>query len=624
MSSYWSSENVVQIGEHQVSIPAEQGLSYRVGATSRRVSFDVPAQSVEMLSGKDSYLEFDMDIQSPAHVAGDGNSTRLQLDPAGAGMICQNIRIYDGGRGNLIEEINEYNQIVALKHDYDKDDSLKGVRGLEQGATTYNPLLKGTRGSSKSDMADIQTNPWFKAVPNVTQDQATAGQEWDGNVRKSNVHCCVPLLSGIFTGSVYPNMLTGLYIEIDLMPAPRIIRQLDSVVKSRRRTLNPYLWGLRNAAGGAVIDVGGAGGNTLPAGNATLFDGAWLSLQTNSIVGVDSCPFVVGESIGFAHGVPGTANFDQEANTETGAPLQKSPIIIKIEVDAAQGNRILLTFDDDYKNEVGGGAFPVRTVGVNIAGANVDTVLFSDSASQSVRAVQSFPVSYNVNNLNLVCHVVDMDAQYKSGMLQKARDGSAIEFDIHSMTNYKNSMLASERQASFLIHAQNRKAKSLCVIPTDSTVYTTNDLISSTDTYETTADEMDGVLNSARSGISGCCDFLSQVQYQINGNLVPSRPVSTRKIATRKSIDAFHIFELEKTLANANITPHSFSKFMDNFVVGRGFAHNSGVMDLRDKDLSVQLSYEETTAPSKPKMMSSFVFHIRRVMIRGGSTTVIE
>ena len=624
MSSYWSSENVVQIGEHQVSIPAEQGLSYRVGATSRRVSFDVPAQSVEMLSGKDSYLEFDMDIQSPTHVAGDGNSTRLQLDPAGAGMICQNIRIYDGGRGNLIEEINEYNQIVALKHDYDKDDSLKGVRGLEQGATTYNPLLKGTRGSSKSDMADIQTNPWFKAVPNITQDQATAGQEWDGNVRKSNVHCCVPLLSGIFTGSVYPNMLTGLYIEIDLMPAPRIIRQLDSVVKSRRRTLNPYLWGLRNAAGGAVIDIGGAGGNTLPAGNGALFDGAWLSLQTNSIVGVDSCPFVVGESIGFAHGIPGTANFDQEANTETGAPLQKSPIITKIEVDAAQGNRILLTFDDDYTNEVGGGAFPVRTVGVNIAGANVDTVLFSDSASQSVRAAQSFPVSYNVNNLNLVCHVVDMDAQYKSGMLQKARDGSAIEFDIHSMTNYKNSMLASERQASFLIHAQNRKAKSLCVIPTDSTVYTTNDLISSTDTYETTADEMDGVLNSARSGISGCCDFLSQVQYQINGNLVPSRPVSTRKIATRKSIDAFHIFELEKTLANANITPHSFSKFMDNFVVGRGFAHNSGVMDLRDKDLSVQLSYEETTAPSKPKMMSSFVFHIRRVMIRGGSTTVIE
>ena len=115
MSSYWSAENVVQIGEHQVSIPAEQGLSYNVGSVSRRVAFDIPAQSVPMLSGKDSYLEFDMDIQYPTHAAGDGKSTRLQLDPAGAGMIVQNIRIYDGGRGNLIEEINEYSTQTRLR-----------------------------------------------------------------------------------------------------------------------------------------------------------------------------------------------------------------------------------------------------------------------------------------------------------------------------------------------------------------------------------------------------------------------------------------------------------------------------------------------------------------------------
>ena len=641
MSSYWSSENVVQIGEHQVSIPAEQGLSYTVGATSRRVSFDIPAQSVEMLSGKDSYLEFDMDIQYPTKVAGDGKSTRLQLDPAGAGMICQNIRIYDGGRGNLIEEINEYNQVVALKHDYDRDDSLTGVRALEQGGTNYNPFSKGTRGSSKSEMNDLQTNPWFKAQVNVAQAAAVAGQEWDGNVRKSNVHCCVPLLTGIFTGSVYPNMLTGLYIEIDLAPAPRLIRQLDSVVKDRRRTLCPYLWGLRangNGAGapaaGAVINVGGGGAgglNDLPAASAIEFDGCWVTLNGNSVNDVDSCPFTVGESVGFVSGIPTDAGRALgEANTTTVGAVQRSPIIIAIAKDGIPGDasvgqgRVLLTFDQPYLNAVGGGAFPDRAAGSTITGNNINGVVFSDSVKQTVVAAPSYDVSYNVNNLNLICHVIDMDAQYKSGMLQKARDGSAIEFDIHSMTNYKNSLLASERQASFLIHAQNRKAKSLCVIPTDSTVYLTKDLVCSNGTYETTADAMDMVLNSARSGISGCCDNLSQVQYQINGNLVPSRPVSTRKIATRQSIDAFHIFELEKTLANANITPHSFAKFMDNFIVGRGFAHNSGTMDLRDKDLSVQLSYEEATAPTKSKMFNTFVFHLRRILIRGGSTMVVE
>ena len=628
MSSYWSAESVVQIGERQVSIPAEQGLSYNVGSVSRRVSFEIPAQSVPMLSGKDSYLEFDMDIQYPTHAAGDGKSTRLQLDPAGAGMIVQNIRIYSSSRNAIIEEVNEYNQIVALKHDYDKDDSLKGVRALEQGATSHTQSTQGSRGSSRSDMNDLITNPWFKSVFDDTQDGATAGVEWDGNERKSNVHCCVPLLTGIFSGSVYPNMLTGLYVELDLMPAPRIIRQLDSVVKDRRRTLNPYILGLVNAATGAVIDIAGGNVNNLPAGNAATFDRAIIALGVNGINEVERCPFVVGESIGIVSGIATDAGrAGLEANLVTGAAAQANPRITKIEKLGAGGqggvgpNCIMLTFDQAYTNAGAGGGRGADIVpGVNAGGA----VLYSEAVKQGTIAAGSYNVSYNINNLNLVCHVIEMDEQYKTGMLQKAREGSAIEFDIHSMTNYKNSLLESERQATFLIHAQNRKAKSLVVIPTDSSVYTSKDLVCSNGTYEVTADEMDMVLNSARSGISGVCDFLSSVQYQISGNLVPSRPISTRKIATRKSIDAFHIFELEKTLANAQITPHSFAKFMENFVVGRGFAVNSGCMDLRDKDLSVQLSYEETTAPSKPKMFSSFVFHLRRLMISGGGVSVIE
>ncbi len=628
MSSYWSAESVVQIGERQVSIPAEQGLSYNVGSVSRRVSFEIPAQSVPMLSGKDSYLEFDMDIQYPTHVAADGKSTRLQLDPAGAGMIVQNIRIYDGGRGSIIEEVNEYNQIVALKHDYDKDDSLKGVRALEQGATSHSQSTQGSRGSSRSDMNDIITNPWFKAVNDVTQDGATEGVEWDGNERKSNVHCCVPLLTGIFSGSVYPNMLTGLYVELDLMPAPRIIRQLDSVVKDRRRTLNPYLLGLVNAVTGNVIDIAGGNVNNLPAGNAATFDKAIIALGVNGINEVERCPFVVGESIGIVSGVPTDAGRGElEANIQDGAAAQSNPRITKIEKLGVGGvggigpNCIMLTFDQAYVNAGAGGGRGADIVpGVDAAGA----VLYSESVKQGTVANPTYEVSYNINNLNLICHVIDMDEQYKTGMLQKAREGSAIEFDIHSITNYKNSLLETERQATFLIHAQNRKAKSLVVIPTDSSVYSSKDLVCSNGTYEVTADEMDMVLNSARSGISGCCDNLTQVQYQINGNLVPSRPVSTRKIATRKSIDAFHIFELEKTLANAKITPHSFAKFMENFVVGRGFAVNSGCMDLRDKDLSVQLSYEEVAAPTKSKMFSTFVFHLRRLMISGGGVSVIE
>ncbi len=82
-------------------------------------------------------------------------------------------------------------------------------------------------------------------------------------------------------------------------------------------------------------------------------------------------------------------------------------------------------------------------------------------------------------------------------------------------------------------------------------------------------------------------------------------------------------FELEKTLDNSGITPHSFKAFMENFLIGRGFAVNNGVMDLRDKDFSVILDYSETTAPTKAKMFSTFVHHVRRLEIKSGVARVV-
>lgn len=191
-----------------------------------------------------------------------------------------------------------------------------------------------------------------------------------------------------------------------------------------------------------------------------------------------------------------------------------------------------------------------------------------------------------------------------------------------STTNYKNSQLASERQSSFLINAKNQRAKALLTLPTDSTIYSTGDLLSSKNSYEVTADAMDINLNSARPGISGCCDQLSEYQLQISGINVPSRPVSTRKIATRQSIDAFFLYELEKALANSDIDPRSFSKFMENFAIGRSFGTFNGAQDLRNEDLTLQLRYGETTAPSKPKMFSTFVSHVRRVRLQNGFVVV--
>ena len=577
MSNYWRPDDVVQIGETKVEISSENGLSFSGG---QKISLFVPP-SVKFMDGKKSFLEFDLKLSLPAGE----KPTLLQLDHAGAGVLFRNLRIYDGTRGNLIEEINEYAELVALKYDYDTDASKRNLRALQEGGTAYSVPNSGSLGNTKSEYTDTMTNPYFKRGAGKS---ATLT-----NADFTSVKCCVPIHSGVFSGKIFPVMMSnGLYLEWDVVRPEQVIKQLDTAIKDRRLTLNPVFHSLN---GSTTAPNTWADTNVLPS-PATIY-----IKQDNNLVGddlVDRCPFVVGESINFI-----------KRSDKTVATLT-APFIIS-EINASSNGLLELVCASAITQNSG-------------EAIDQSWSLFSTSVlSPTVAGV--YKPSFTISNFNLIVHQVSLDPKVEAGMMAKVREGKAIEFDIHSVTNYKNSLLASDRQTSFLVHAQNSRAKSILVCPTDSTVYKSASLISSNDTYQITDDEADLGLNSNRSGYSGICDFLTSVQYVINGKLVPSRPVSVKKCATRESIDAFHIFELEKGLDNAGIVPRSFVKYLENWVLSRGFAIGSGAMDMRGKDLSVLLKYEESSAPTKPKMINSFVFHIRKLMMKGsGSVGVVQ
>lgn len=572
MSSYWSADNVVQIGESKVEIPSENGLSY---SGDGKITLFVPP-TVKFMDGKKSFLQFDLKLALPSGA----NPTLLQLDHAGGNMIFRNIRIYDGTRGNLIEELNEYCNLVALKYDYDTDESARNIRSLEQGGTAHSVRNAGTLGNIKSEYTDTFTNPYFKEGAGKSATLTDADF--------TTVKCCVPIHSGIFSGKIFPVMMSsGIYMEFDLQPANRIIKQLDTASGNRKLQLNPVFAGIDN--GGTLVDW--ADGTA-----ATEF---YVSTD-NNIRGndaVNALPFVVGESLGW---------IDSTGDVEGTKAITDVPAIITA-----------IAFDA-VKSKV-----KITTNSVTVGGSTVD-IGNSRFFSRSVEDATSYEATYTVSNFNLVVHKVDLDPKFEAGMMAKIREGKAVEFDIHSVTNYKNSLLASDRQTTFLISAQNSRAKSLIVQPCDSSVYTSSELISSKGTYSIAENDADINCDSNRSGYTGICDFLTSVQYLISGRLVPSRPISTKKCATRNSIDAFKIFEDEKSLSNAGITPRSFVKFLDNWILGRGFALGSGAMDLRSKDLSVILKYEESSAPTKPKMVQSFVFHIRKLIMRGNGSVDIE
>jgi hypothetical protein len=587
--SYWRADDSVRVGETKVSIPSENGLEYSPG---QKVQLYVDP-STKFIDGRECYLNLDFKIKLPVG----GVPTRLQLDKCSS-VLIKNIRIYDGSRGQLLEELSEYSSYVSVKYDYDKDKNLQNVRALTEGCAVYQPDNRSTCGTSQTSMANTMTNPYFKKT---TGDQATAFSDSDFLTAKLNL----PLHTGIFANSqtIFPVMMTnGLYIEIDLNDAPVILKQLDSVNRQIRTELAPFFHSV-NGSDAPDQWVNGSTHTTFYVSTVNNIDGADR---------VARFPFVVGETIGFCK-----SDNNGSKTTLTG-DTAISQINLSSGANAGSGLiQVVLA---------GAGA---TSTGVNLVGEQ--WVMYSTA----VEGKSSYDASFTVSNVNLVVSQVHLDPGYERGMVQKVREGKAIEFDIQTWTNYKHSILSSDRQTNIQIFANNSRAKSLLILPTDSSVYNTADQITGNGGYvikgsnnsaSTGKDAQETCLINNRPGYSGIVDYLSSIQYVINGKRVPSREISTKKIATRNSIDAFHIYELEKVLDNSgSIEPRSFSEYMNNFCFGRGFSAGGqkGAMDLRGKDLSVILKYNEATAPTKNKMFQSFVFHLRRFMIRDGSIDIV-
>ena len=587
MSKYWSADSSVRVGETKISVPSENGLSYSPG---QKVQIFVDP-STRFMDGRESYLKFNVKLSLPSG----GTPTRLQLDKCSSTLI-KNIRIYDGSRGQILEELSSYDSYVSVKYDYDKDKNTENRRALLEGCAVHTPDNRGSVGTSKTPMANTITNPYFKKT---SGNQTTTFSDSDF----LNAKITIPLHTGIFANSqtIFPVFMTnGLYIELDLNEAQHVIKQLDSVLRDTRTPLNPHFHSLN---GSSTPDTWQNGSST---------DVFYVDTMNNldGAERVDRFPFVVGETFKFCR------EFDNGSGTSFAADL----VISEINLSAGANN--------------GAGLIEVKTTAsvASTSGIDIDEnyVMYSTAVCDAA----TYDASYEITNVDLVVSQVQLDPNYEKGMMAKVREGKAIEFDIHSLTNYKHSILATDRQTTFQIFAQNSRAKSLLVVPTDASVYTSAQYISGSGTYSikgtghnssTGKDDDDTSVTSTRSGYTGICDELSSIQYTINGKRVPSREISTKKIATKNSIDAFHIYELEKTLDNSMIQPKSFTAFMENFCFGRGFSAGgqNGAMDLRSKDLAVILKYLTGTQPTKPKLFNSFVFHIRRLVLRDGSVEVV-
>jgi hypothetical protein len=169
----------------------------------------------------------------------------------------------------------------------------------------------------------------------------------------------------------------------------------------------------------------------------------------------------------------------------------------------------------------------------------------------------------------------------------------------------------------------------MLVMATDASTLDTADLIGGLSaTYLEEEGTMDTQLHSIRSGQVGVIDQLTNYQFVIDDKLVPSRPIVVSKINKGVSISAQPLIELEKALNQSGIVPRSFVDYNRNFIIGRAYALNDGVANLNNKSNQLQLFYNESSVlgvdrpPLVDKLLYAFLFHVRKISIKGDSVSV--
>jgi len=580
--SFWTSEEKIAIGQTKVSIPSENGLSYSAG---QKIDITIPRE-IQFFQPKESYLSLDVEISLPSG----RKPTRLSLDEyIGGQVLIKDIRVYTQG-GTLLEEIQGYNTAVSVMYDYDSNENIRNKRAMTEGTTSATSFYRGTDGGTQSDNVNHINSPYYVGVENATYSDPFD----DDDYKKAKL--LLPLHTGIFQNDkIFPNSM-GLRLEIVLEDNNIVFRQLDSVNKNNKLSLNPKFHSLN--------------GSTAPSEWTSGSDSnVFYVARDNQNIGVDNFPFVVGEAIKFVNDTTANLSYNNASNM----------VIDTVEViGTADDNKglIRVTLDDTYTNN-GSTVFPLDSASGEcyIYSANFDN-------GSSVGAL-SYNPTFTVSNVELIVQKLEMPDGYKNQMNQMMREGGSMVYDFLSYSNYRQTILASDTVANINLPLNFSRAKSILCVPTDSTVRTTAKVLSCEDAYEYNNESTDISSNAnTRGSLVGIWDNLQNYQFNYNNRLQPSRKISCAKISAKDSIDQQPLVELEKALVQAGIQPRSFRAFQRNAVIGRALALQDGVYDCRGKSFSLQLEYTGSESPDFPKLFNNYVFHLRRLNITADGISV--
>ena len=579
--TYFSVGDKVNIGQTDVEIKCEGSDEFK---SSQVIGIFVPP-SISFFSGKDTTLNFDIEIKPPAGE----DPTKWTLDSVtGANGLFSKCVVYAGNRQTVLETLDHYSSWCSIKYSYDTNDSIKGRRAMTEGTGEYLPSGAGDLGTQQS----IQNNTMFSPYMEQANFQTENISAISTAVPFVKASVSIPIHMGMFANNskAVPNVLMGgCYVELTCEKDERVFRVLDSTAITRKQALNPVFYGINSGGGKWAKDTG----------ETEFFTGKW-----NSQNDPKHSPFQVGEVLG-------------AINLKTGDDITFTPALKITGIEAG-----------------GDPKFPIKYTCASTS-PDVDMIATSltepDWVFYSKRATTVAP-KYELSNVRMIVRQLNIEG-YESGVMAKMKSGGQVLYDIPSVSCGLTSATTGELQATLPIECNHAKARSvLCMATDNNKQYSTYSNVDSDETYLidtlgfNPVSKVYGINNhSDRSGVSGIGDFLTSYNFLIDQKIVPSRRVLTNKSSSRTlGMNADHIIELEKSLNQSHGTPaRSFANFRSNFLVGRALTLDANtVYDGRGKDMRLLVRYEETTAPQKNKLWKSFISHIKTISIQGDSINV--
>ena len=523
------------------------------------IRFHIPS-FIAFLDPTNSYLKFQIKFKD----------ARGQIVPdaraGGAHSLFRQVIVRDGSNATTLELSEEYGAHKALLNQFTRnarrmDELFNGVQ-----------VVDGTEPSNKT--------LYYKALAAIA---STDGNAPDTDVREAHTPMVqMRLDTGLFrSGNVLPvGVMNGLRIQL----------QTDSLLRS---CVLSNLGGAFGRSG--ILRVRLASGQNKANGTelrrqaeAGLADGGSgeFGYRAQTDIGFEQNPFVVGDILYAATDVAG-AN-EVELGSILGfyrAGVGNAFLGINYNTLRNEGVGLGRQVNDGeeiyYKVEDREKAYSFFTL------ADRDTNVKSGSYNAP---------SYEISDLEFICQSVQPPEAYVNGIMSAANSAQGIQFDIMSYQLFRHNQANTTGLVQAQIPTTMTRAKALFCQPLGT---------ASSKARSIGAHSLSGMVDGAQT-----YEFIHGTQHYPS-RLAPLHRYGVGVGATTR-VEALHVSELQKALANVDERVLNLQKIKDNFVVARSLSKYGQIMDLSKQTTSVRIDYLNGT---QQKILYLYAVGLRRIVV---------